>query len=57
MSVIFPFYIYFQNFKLIFGLFSNRWQGHIASIEESPDNTVWGIVYELSNSDLANLDK
>uniref|UniRef100_A0A8C8E3Q8 Gamma-glutamylcyclotransferase b n=1 Tax=Oryzias sinensis TaxID=183150 RepID=A0A8C8E3Q8_9TELE len=46
--------------KLVFGnhkgLTSDRWHGGVATIEHSPGDEVWGVVWRLSTSDLESLD-
>lgn len=50
-----------QDFILRFGLWGERvqcrWNGGVATIEESPGAEVWGVVWKLSKDNLASLDK
>uniref|UniRef100_A0A8C3G169 Gamma-glutamylcyclotransferase b n=2 Tax=Cyclopterus lumpus TaxID=8103 RepID=A0A8C3G169_CYCLU len=43
----------FGNYK---GLASDRWHGGVATIEHSPGDEVWGVVWRMSMSDLESLD-
>lgn len=45
------------NYKLIFTGWSRQWRGGIASIKLSARDKVLGAVYEISDIDLAKLDK
>lgn len=51
----------FQDYKLMFGnskgLDSKQWHGGVATIEHSPGDEVWGVVWKMSTSDLESLDK
>ncbi|KAL0101390.1 hypothetical protein PUN28_018904 [Cardiocondyla obscurior] len=47
---------YIKNFRLDFNRYSKRWCGTSATIVESEDSIVWGVVWELDNSNLATLD-
>ncbi|TRY56493.1 hypothetical protein DNTS_008783 [Danionella cerebrum] len=44
----------FGNYK---GLASQRWQGGVATIEPSPGDEVWGVVWRMNMSDLESLDR
>ncbi|KAG9355703.1 hypothetical protein JZ751_000541 [Albula glossodonta] len=51
-----------QDYELNFGfngetLKSNKWHGGVATIEESEGNTVWGVVWKMSNDNMDSLDK
>lgn len=52
---------YYQDYALTFGLWaehaSNKWHGGVASIEPCPGEEVWGVVWSMSNQDMANLDQ
>lgn len=54
-------YLIFQDYKLVFGnykgLTSDRWHGGVATIEHSPGDEVWGVVWKMSISDLESLDE
>lgn len=43
--------------KLTFPLYSQRWGGGAAGVTHEHGGTVWGALYELSESDLASLDR
>jgi gamma-glutamylcyclotransferase len=43
--------------RLAFPLTSHDWGGGVASVVPSHGTTVWGIVYDLSERDLAELDR
>uniref|UniRef100_A0A3B5LMP3 Uncharacterized protein n=1 Tax=Xiphophorus couchianus TaxID=32473 RepID=A0A3B5LMP3_9TELE len=49
-----------KDYKLVFGnykgLASDRWHGGVATIEDSPGDEVWGVVWRMSISDLESLD-
>ncbi|RZF43900.1 hypothetical protein LSTR_LSTR007236 [Laodelphax striatellus] len=47
-----------QDYRLDFGpLYSNRWQGCAATIVPHEKSHVWGVLYEIDNKDLPNLDR
>lgn len=54
-------YLIFQDYKLVFGnyngLASDRWHGGVATIEHSPGDEVWGVVWKMNISDLESLDE
>uniref|UniRef100_A0A671U029 Gamma-glutamylcyclotransferase b n=1 Tax=Sparus aurata TaxID=8175 RepID=A0A671U029_SPAAU len=49
-----------KDYKLVFGnhkgLASDRWHGGVATIEHSPGDEVWGVVWRMNMSDLESLD-
>ncbi|XP_056142967.1 gamma-glutamylcyclotransferase b [Lampris incognitus] len=49
-----------KDYKLVFGnhrgLASDRWHGGVATIEPSPGDEVWGVVWRMNMSDLESLD-
>uniref|UniRef100_A0A674NXN6 Gamma-glutamylcyclotransferase b n=1 Tax=Takifugu rubripes TaxID=31033 RepID=A0A674NXN6_TAKRU len=49
-----------KDYKLVFGnhkgLASDRWHGGVATIEHSPGDEVWGVVWKMNISDLESLD-
>uniref|UniRef100_A0A8C8IY83 Gamma-glutamylcyclotransferase n=1 Tax=Oncorhynchus tshawytscha TaxID=74940 RepID=A0A8C8IY83_ONCTS len=49
-----------KDYKLIFGnykgLASDRWHGGVATIENSPADEVWGVVWRMNVADLESLD-
>ena len=46
-----------RGFKLVFTHYSPRWQGGVADISKDPNHDVWGLLYELSQTDLDQLDR
>lgn len=54
-------YLIFQDYKLVFGnykgLASDRWHGGVATIEHSPGDEVWGVVWKMNMSDQESLDE
>lgn len=44
----------FGNYK---GLASDRWRGGVATIEPSPGDEVWGVVWKMNIADLDSLDE
>ena len=48
---------YLDNYKFVYDGYSNNRGGAVANILESADSIVWGGLYEISKSDLENLDK
>ena len=44
----------FGNHK---GLASDRWHGGVATIERSPGDEVWGVVWKMNMADLESLDR
>uniref|UniRef100_A0AAV2MGQ0 Gamma-glutamylcyclotransferase n=1 Tax=Knipowitschia caucasica TaxID=637954 RepID=A0AAV2MGQ0_KNICA len=49
-----------QDYRLVFGnhrgMASERWHGGVATIERSPGEEVWGVVWRMSLNDLDSLD-
>lgn len=45
-----------HDHKLVFPLYSESWEGGVASVSTSHGNTVWGVVLDLTDEDLAALD-
>uniref|UniRef100_A0A674APP7 Gamma-glutamylcyclotransferase b n=1 Tax=Salmo trutta TaxID=8032 RepID=A0A674APP7_SALTR len=49
-----------KDYKLIFGnykgLASDRWHGGVATIEDSPADEVWEVVWRMNVADLESLD-
>ncbi|XP_074510556.1 gamma-glutamylcyclotransferase [Sebastes fasciatus] len=49
-----------KDYRLVFGnhkgLASDRWHGGVATIEDSPGEEVWGVVWRMSMADLESLD-
>ncbi|XP_027031493.2 gamma-glutamylcyclotransferase a [Tachysurus fulvidraco] len=50
-----------QGYGLKFGLWAenvvSRWNGGVATIEECPDEEVWGVVWKMAIEDITSLDK
>jgi len=46
-----------RDFKLIFPLTSHDWGGGVSSVAPLHGGTVWGMVYDLSEEQLASLDR
>ena len=49
--------VFLENYRFIFDGYSTRWDGAPENIEPSVSDMVWGGLYEISEKDLANLDK
>ena len=47
---------YLPNHRLAFTQYYAEWGGGVADVVKSPGDTVWGILYELSNHALELLD-
>lgn len=47
---------YIKNFRLDFQRYSKRWRGASATIVETENSIVWGIVWELDKCNLSTLD-
>jgi len=45
------------NYRLIFTGWSRQWRGGVASIKPSRGDKILGAIYEVSDRDLAQLDK
>lgn len=43
--------------RLTFPLYSETWQGGVAGLSLAHGETVWGVLYELTDEDLAALDR
>jgi len=46
-----------RDHRLAFPLYSPRWGGGVASVMPHRGDTVWGVIYDVSDSDLAELDR
>lgn len=46
-----------RDHRLAFPLYSNRWGGGVASVQPAHADAVWGVLYELTESDLRELDE
>jgi gamma-glutamylcyclotransferase (GGCT)/AIG2-like uncharacterized protein YtfP len=49
--------VYLDNYTFVYDGYSNEWKGAVANILKSADNIIWGGLYEISKSDLENLDR
>ncbi|EZA55182.1 hypothetical protein DMN91_001351 [Ooceraea biroi] len=47
---------YIKNFRLDFNRYSKRWRGTSATIVETENSTVWGVVWQLDKCNLSTLD-
>ncbi len=45
-----------EGYRMAFTVYSDRWEGGAANIEPDPDGRVWGIVWEVTDDDLEQLD-
>ena len=45
------------NYRLVFGGYSRLWRGGMANLQVSPGDKVLGGVYEITDQELARLDK
>ncbi|XP_057322478.1 gamma-glutamylcyclotransferase-like [Microplitis mediator] len=46
-----------QDYKIDFLGFSKAWSGCVGTIVKSPNSHVWGVIWEIPNEDLINLDR
>ncbi|XP_056115449.1 gamma-glutamylcyclotransferase b [Rhinichthys klamathensis goyatoka] len=50
-----------KDYKLVFGnhkgVASQRWRGGVATIEHSPGEEVWGVVWRMNVTDIESLDR
>ena len=46
-----------EGYKISFSRYSGKWNGGVADIIEAENSHVWGILYEITEDDLARLDK
>jgi len=45
-----------RDHRLVFPLYSQHWGGGVASVQPHHGDTVWGVVFDLDDGDLASLD-
>lgn len=45
-----------REHHVIFPLYSNAWGGGVASVQLHHGETVWGVLYEISEAEMAKLD-
>ncbi len=48
---------YLQDHTITFSRWSSQWRGGLATISPSQGERVWGVVLEITEEDLAELDK
>jgi len=46
-----------SGYRLTFNRFSSGWGGGVADVIREPGSKVWGLVFEISDSDLERLDR
>ena len=46
-----------DDYEFVYDGHSNKWEGAAANILKTSDNIVWGGLYEISESDLASLNR
>ena len=46
-----------RDHRLAFPLYSNRWRGGVSSIQLAHGDTVWGMLYELTDDHIRTLDE
>lgn len=46
-----------RGYRLAFTRKSSRWNSGVADIVAAPETTVWGVLYEIDETDLAGLDR
>jgi hypothetical protein len=46
-----------RDHRLVFPRYSERWGGGTASVAHAHGQTVWGMLYEIGEDDLTNLDR
>ena len=46
-----------SGYRLTFNRFSSGWGGGVADVIQDQDSKVWGLVFEISDSDLERLDR
>ena len=44
------------GYRLAFSYYSDGWAGGVANVEKSEGSEVWGVIYELMETDLESLD-
>jgi gamma-glutamylcyclotransferase (GGCT)/AIG2-like uncharacterized protein YtfP len=45
-----------EGYRLDFGHYSSGWNGGTADVVADPNHEVWGLIYDLSEEDLQELD-
>jgi gamma-glutamylcyclotransferase (GGCT)/AIG2-like uncharacterized protein YtfP len=46
-----------SGYRLTFNRFSSGWGGGVADVIQAQDSKVWGLVFEISDTDLERLDR
>lgn len=46
-----------RDHRLVFPLYSNAWEGGVASVQLLHGETVWGVLYDVTDADLVTLDE
>nr|BAN20850.1 conserved hypothetical protein [Riptortus pedestris] len=46
-----------QNFRLDFNYWSERWGGNAATVVPDDNECVWGAIWDIDNSNMADLDR
>ena len=46
-----------SDYRLTFNRFSSGWDGGVADVIREPGSKVWGLVFEISDTDLERLDR
>jgi gamma-glutamylcyclotransferase len=45
-----------DGYRLVFNVYSRRWEGGAANMEPDPQAQVWGVVWDIPDEELGNLD-
>ena len=45
-----------RDYRLVFPLYSNDWGGGVASVQPHHGDTVWGVLFEVSDDEIKQLD-
>jgi gamma-glutamylcyclotransferase (GGCT)/AIG2-like uncharacterized protein YtfP len=48
---------FLSDYKLAFTRYSRNWESAVADVLVSPGDIVWGLIYDMTEEDLTNLDK
>ena len=46
-----------SGYRLTFNRFSSGWGGGVADVIQEQDSKVWGLIFEISDTDLERLDR
>ena len=44
------------DYRLTFNRYASGWDGGVADVIQDEDSEVWGLIFEISDSDLVRLD-